>query len=314
MILSAGLSPAWQQILTFDALAAGEINRATDARWCASGKVLNVGRAVRSLGADGHTVCPVGGLPGRAIRDEFAADRIPATWIETASPTRVCTTLIDRSVAPSGRVTELVENARAITAEELAEFTRAYQACVVSADLLVLSGSLPLLSCGDRPADLYRGLLLDGPPAILDVRGPELTVALSGRPKLVKPNRAELSATVGHPLPDEESVVAAMKTLNSQGAEWVLVTNGPRDMVLTQEDAAWRLTPPQREIVNPIGCGDCLAAGIAVALQEGEAMVDAVRFGVAAAADNLGQLLPARLRLDVVHRTTQDVNVVRISS
>ncbi len=46
MIVVAGLSPAWQQILSFDELRWGEVNRARSAHWCASGKVLNVGIAL----------------------------------------------------------------------------------------------------------------------------------------------------------------------------------------------------------------------------------------------------------------------------
>jgi fructose-1-phosphate kinase PfkB-like protein len=48
-------------------------------------------------------------------------------------------------------------------------------------------------------------------------------------------------------------------------------------------------------VVSPIGCGDCLAAALAVALQQGQTVPDAVRLGVAAALDNLGQPLPAAL-------------------
>jgi sugar/nucleoside kinase (ribokinase family) len=47
--------------------------------------------------------------------------------------------------------------------------------------------------------------------------------------------------------------------------------------------------------VNPIGCGDCLAAGLAIGLNRGQSLKEAVRLGMAAAADNVTQLQPARL-------------------
>jgi fructose-1-phosphate kinase PfkB-like protein len=57
-----------------------------------------------------------------------------------------------------------------------------------------------------------------------------------------------------------------------------------------------RFQPPRVEhVVNPIGSGDCLAAGIAWATASGHDMLEAIRRGIAAAADNVGQLLPARL-------------------
>lgn len=47
-------------------------------------------------------------------------------------------------------------------------------------------------------------------------------------------------------------------------------------------------------VVNPIGCGDCLTAGIAVAASEGRPWQETVEFGIATAAENATRLLPAR--------------------
>ena len=51
-----------------------------------------------------------------------------------------------------------------------------------------------------------------------------------------------------------------------------------------------------RTTVNPIGSGDAMAAGIAWAIRAGRPMVEAVRLGMAAAAENLAWLetWPAR--------------------
>ncbi len=314
MIIAAGLSPAWQQVLVFDEIAVGEVNRAAEAVWCASGKVLNVSRAILLLGADGQTVCPIGGRPGDAIRDEFLADGIAACWISTDVPTRVCTTVVERA---SGCVTEFVENATAISADELSAFEAAYAEALrevsgeesAAASVAVLTGSLPEIEGQGKPVGLYRRLLADGPRAILDVRGPELHEALQERPLLVKPNRHELASTVGRPLPDDAAVWGAMRELNAAGAEWVLVTAGAGEVFLSSQTAAWTFVPPRVPVVNPIGCGDCLAAGIAVAISEGADMADAVRFGLGAAADNVGQLLPARLDRDRANRHAQAVTV-----
>ena len=70
----------------------------------------------------------------------------------------------------------------------------------------------------------------------------------------------------------------------------------------------WELTPPAvTPVVNPIGCGDCLAAGIAAGLERGETLVDAVRLGIAMASDNVTQLLPARLSSERVAAWLQSV-------
>ncbi|MCL4195358.1 MAG: hypothetical protein KJZ87_26705, partial [Thermoguttaceae bacterium] len=83
MILSAGLTPAWQQILVFDAFRYGEVNRAREAHWCASGKVFNAGIAAHHLGGASLTLALVGGPPLREVTRDFDELGVPHRWIET---------------------------------------------------------------------------------------------------------------------------------------------------------------------------------------------------------------------------------------
>jgi fructose-1-phosphate kinase PfkB-like protein len=99
-----------------------------------------------------------------------------------------------------------------------------------------------------------------------------------------------------------------MREVNQRGATWVLVTDGPNSLYLTSASECFRFTPLPTAVVNPIGCGDCLAAGIACALQRSMSVVDAVRFGMAAAADNARQLLPSRLDPVRINEQYQSVN------
>jgi len=162
----------------------------------------------------------------------------------------------------------------------------------------VLTGSLPT----GTSTTFYRTLLgRTGCPVVLDARGPELLAALVCKPRVVKPNRAELALTVGRPLPDRVSVLLAMRELIERGAQAVIVTHGSAAVWAMEGANAWELTPLEMTpVVNPIGCGDCLAAGVAWGLLRGDKFVDAVRLGMAAAADNVTQLLPARLSLQRV--------------
>ncbi|MCY2967062.1 MAG: PfkB family carbohydrate kinase [Planctomycetota bacterium] len=320
MILVAGLSPAWQQIVLLDSLRVGEVNRARAAHWCASGKVLNVGVALAhleraslelaglprnhqgmsgagspsELDADrfGHaaeTLAIVGGPAGDEIRREFETLGVPALWIESMAGTRVCTTLLD---AATRETTEIVENARAITPAELGRFQSAFRDELENASVVVLAGSFP----PGTPTELYAHLMRDSPArVVIDAQGPPLLAALSSRPFLIKPNREELGRTLGDPLTTDAALRDALRECHTRGAEWVVVTQGAKPVWVSSVDQLFLLKPPHVEVVNPIGCGDCLAAGIAWGLSAGWDVVDAVRLGMAAAADNAGQLLPARL-------------------
>ena len=351
MILAAGLSPAWQQILVFDRFTRGEVNRAIETCACASGKVINVGIALASLGADSRTLSVLGGRAGAMIEEELATLGVRARWINDPATTRTCTTIIERS---SGEITELVENAAMIEARSCEAFLSALQE-EATADVsdkspgsvgfspresvifretwakahatstfagrakavqwMILSGSLPPIAGRPSPRSLYREMLERLPSTarvILDARGPEMLECLGHRPFLVKPNREELALTVGRDLTDRESLIAAMREINHRGAEWVLVTQGAREVWLSSPTELWCFTPPVIEVVNAIGCGDCLTAGLTASLAEGHDLPTAVRFGIAAAGDNAAQLLPARLSPSRVRDLAERVGSVRV--
>jgi tagatose 6-phosphate kinase len=290
VIVAAGLSPAWQQILVFDRFAPGAVNRASHAQWCASGKVLNVGIGLAHLGAVCRTIAPLGGPARASIEEEFGVLGIPLRSIACREPTRVCTTVLDRA---TGATTELVENSPPIADDELAAFERAFAEEAAAAHVVVLTGSL----ADGAPTSFYRDLLRrTSAAAILDVRGPELLAALACQPLVVKPNREELGKTVGRDLDEDDDLLAAMRTLNQAGAQWVVVTAGKSAVWVTSAGETYHLVPPAVAVVaNPIGCGDALAAGMACAIECGDSVIDAVRYGMAAAADRLSHLLPGRL-------------------
>jgi tagatose 6-phosphate kinase len=213
VIVVAGLTPAWQQIMRFPVLRVGEVNRAAEVVWCASGKVLNVGLALASLGTASRTISPVGGPARETFERDFAAAGAPVDWIVTDEPTRVCTTLLDES---TGVTTELVENARPLSAADLQAYGEAFRKAAAEAQIAVFTGSLP----GAVSTNFYRDLAEKTTARlIVDARGPELLAMFEGtrKPFLVKPNREELGKTVRRELQTDAELFAAMRELNERG-------------------------------------------------------------------------------------------------
>jgi 1-phosphofructokinase family hexose kinase len=304
MLLSAGLTPSWQQIMVFDSLRPGEVNRARKVSWHAQGKVLNAGIAAHHLGGPSMTLAPLGGSPLIEIERQFAALGAPHRWIETQAATRVCTTLLDRA---TGATTELVENGRPLSDAELAAFHEAYVEETANAEAVVVTGSLP----EGTPLSFYRDLLEHTScPAVLDFRGEGLLETLDLKPYLVKPNREELAQTVGANLDDDGKLLSAMRLLNRRGAAWVIVTQSSRPVWVSSTTKLYRFHPIAVEkVVNPIGSGDAMAAGLAWATRAGWDIVRAVQFGIAAATENLRQLETCRLNPEHVHQMAEKVVV-----
>lgn len=290
--------------MRFASLETGEVNRATDVRCCASGKVLNVAVALGALGGESRAVTVLGGAAAGWTATEFRGLGIDLVAVPTIADTRCCTTLLDDA---TGRTTELVENAPPISPGELARFVAAYEGAVAGAAAVVLTGSLP----AGAPSTIYRDLLERTPcPAILDARGPELLAALPRRPWLVKPNREELAGTLGRPLAAEADLRVAMEELRTRGAEWVLVTDGAKPALVLGPAGWFRIVPPRlARVVNPIGCGDCLAAGIADQIGRGRDPIEAIRFGTACAVFNCRTLLAGRLDVAEVTRLVALVTI-----
>lgn len=310
MILCAGLTPAWQQIMVFDRLRIDEVNRASQVAWCASGKVLNAGIAARHMGADCVTLSPVGGLPREPIQREMELLGVAFQPVATESPTRVCTTLLDQA---SGHVTELVENAVGLNQDELDRYAEAFAKAAKRASVVVLIGSLPV----GTPSAYYDRLAEQVEcPLICDFRGEGLKGMLHREPYVVKPNREELAATVGYELPDDNDVIRAALTLNEAGARWAVITDRDRPLIATSAcDGVYRVTVPavsRDDVANPIGCGDAMAGAMAWCVEQGHDIETSLRFGVAAAIDNLRSILPCRLDAERIRAEQGQIQVERL--
>jgi 1-phosphofructokinase family hexose kinase len=301
VIVAAGLTPALQHLIVFESLDVGEVNRAREVHWFSSGKVINAGIALHRLGRPCMTVSLRGGASGESLERELGDLGIPCRWVPVSRPTRVCTTLLDLS---TGAVTELVENAAAVSAAEVAAFLDAFEEAARGATTVVLIGSLP----EGAPSSFYAALMARSRSrVVLDARGKELLEALPLRPFLVKPNREELGRTFGRRLDTDDDLRHAMLETRRLGAEWVVVSQGRAALWALGPTGLHVFHPPQVGAVNPIGCGDCMAAGIAWAIDAGKDVLEAIRLGMGAAAQNATMLLTSRLDPETVRRFAAQV-------
>lgn len=311
MILSVGLSPAWQKTLVFQQFEVGAVNRAEQVYWTASGKVGNAAVAVRAL-EDGETshraLMPIGGPAREAFDVDFETLGVQWRPVEVQCPTRVCTTIVDQATRS---MTELVENAGPMSDEELDRFAAAYEEEAAQAEVVILTGSLP----EGVSSDYYRQLLKRSIcPAVLDFRGQGLLDVLAAdlkdTPMILKPNRQELAQTVGRTLGTEGDLLAAMRELVDRGAEAVVVTDGSGPVrCLWGTDAFCAFPPEEVEVVSPLGCGDSLAAGLAWGIFNKWPPRQSVQLGVAAAVENLGTLLPGHFEGAKVFARVDEIRI-----
>ncbi len=310
MILCVGGTPAIQRTLRFESLEPGAVNRAYDMRVTASGKGVNVARAVTMLGGQALLATFLGGDPGRFIARELDARgvRHEVVWMEDDAPTRTCTTLIP----DDGPVTELVEEALPVSERDVAVLEEIVTENLREAQALCLIGSFPPGVPDDFYARLTAAAHEVGVRVLVDAQKAPLRAALEEGPFLVKPNLEEVAATLNLPI-DEPDARAAVAVLTDAVARWALVSTGASGSLLGDDSGGlWRVEPPRVEAVNPIGSGDVMAAGLLLSLRCGASVPNAAVYGTACAAANTLTPTSGEIRPDDVNALLSRVRLTQI--
>ncbi|HWB53767.1 MAG TPA: PfkB family carbohydrate kinase [Tepidisphaeraceae bacterium] len=276
-ILCFGTTPTMQRTLVFEKLYLDRVNRAKNVREFASGKSINAARVVRSLGEQATAVGFAGGPRGQMLRQDLQKIGIEDEMVEVATPTRLCSTLIDESARTA---TELVEESAAVSVEDWARLDSAMQRVLRLCPIWIFSGSLPPGAPTDTYAKWGPAAQQLGAKMIVDARGEALRLAMQHPGVIVKINREEFQATF-----EKTNFPAAMiNAAPANGA--IIVTAGVEGSWLCNETEIHHLPAPKIKVVNPIGSGDAYAAGLAVGLLRKMNLVNACRLGAACAAAN----------------------------
>lgn len=294
-ILCLAITPAVQRTQRLAALRPGEVNRIRQTTVTASGKGVNVALALKALGGSPRLLGFAGGDGGRFVAREMQRLGIAAHWIETSASTRHCHTLIDEA---SGKVTELVEEATPPAAAEWTAFHDALLAALPGCAWLAISGALPPGAPAGALAAICHAATESAVPLCVDSQGEPLRQCLAARPALVKLNTEELARTCGLANSSPALLDEAARSLLDAGAGAVLVTDGPWPARLVTPDTTLFLPIPAVHVVNPIGSGDSVTAGLLHGLQQGLPLPDAARLGLACGSANAETETPAEFTAD----------------
>ncbi len=250
------------------------------------GKGVNVARALRRLG---RAACPVlflggelGQLCDRLLREQDGLEPV-VSW--TAAPTREILTVRTLDTAHQ---TAFFDPNPAILPHERDDLEEKLAAAFrVGAAWCAMSGSSPCPVTDDFYAVVIRRARLAGVRTLLDTYGACLAPALQARPDIAKMNRVECEEALGVRLDQPAAVRDALRQLRGAGIAIVAITFGARGMAGAWDDqiAAWQ--PPPIEVVNPIGSGDAMSAGLIDALSRGDQPGEALGWAMACAAANV---------------------------
>ncbi|GAA2215398.1 1-phosphofructokinase family hexose kinase [Nonomuraea monospora] len=267
MIITVTLNLALDVTYQVPAVDWDGVNRVSAVHRRAGGKGVNVARVLAALGRDVLVTGLAGGPTGRAIEADLKSARLPAALYDITGDSR--TTL---AVSGADSTALFNEPGPEVTAAELTGFIRHFEALLTSADVVVLSGSLPRGVPSDTYATLAALATERGVPSIVDADGDPLRHAPHGRPSILKPNAEELARAVPGGTPAEGA-----QALRGQGAGAVVVSMGADGLLAVTGEGTYAARMPYTVRGNPTGAGDSLVAGLALGLVESAPWPDRLR-------------------------------------
>lgn len=307
MIICLGPTPAVQKTMTFDHLAIDAVNRTGEIAQYASGKSINAARVLHTLGVAVCCTGFAGGDTGTFLLKDLNQTGIAQRFVEVETSTRTCITLVDRA----GRTaTELIEESKPVGTGAYDRLLDALHALLPGSDGVVLSGSLTPGAPLDFYARCVTAAVAAGKPVLLDATGEPLRRALASGPTVIKPNRTELSQTVGMPTETDEQIKAAILQLLSKGPKWAVVTGGAKETVVSDGMGFWKISTPKVDVVSPIGSGDSFAGGLMAGMVAGRSVPEACRLAAACGSANAMTERAGHLERSVVEELEATVEVV----
>jgi 1-phosphofructokinase family hexose kinase len=311
-VLTVTLHPALDKVLVIQKLNPNGINRSRVASLYGGGKGNNVARALTRLGVPAIATGFQGGHIGEFSADMLALEGITTAFVFGKAETRTSTLVQEEE---TGNTFALYEPGQTNDEAEIALLLEKFCASLDGGDiplcLLCGSGQTPLL------APVYAtmiGLAKErGVRCLLDSSGEALRLGIDARPAMVKVNQEELAEYFHRRLDSQGEQVQAILDLQAQGIPWVALSRGKEGMIATDGEQVWEACLTMEQIVNVVGCGDSLLAGIAKSLLANEPLVECVRWGVACGTANTQVRGAGFIDLDLVQRLLPRVQLRRLT-
>lgn len=309
LITTITLNPSIDIRYVIDSFRKGGVFRVKEVQRTPGGKGLNVARVINRIGEPVVTTGFLGVENGEFIKECLNRLAIPSSFIRIEGQTRNCVAIL----SCDGSQTEVLEPGPEISNIEIERFYERYKELIKRSSIISASGSLPK----NVPIDMYKNLITlakkKGIKFILDASGQALIEGIKALPYLIKPNKEELEAIVGVKINREEDFIMWGKELCNNGIEIVVVSLGAEGSVVFHKKSMYRVKVPKIEIVNPVGSGDAMVAGFAVAIKRGFNINEMISFASACGTANAMEKETGNVKLDNIKRIKQEILIEEYS-
>ena len=262
MILCVTLNSCLDKTLTVPPWRLGENVRGSQIREVVGGKGNNVARALRRLGRSSRPATFLGGAVGtaceRLLREEDGFDPL---IVSTKAETRVILTVRTQDTAEQ---TAFFDPDPVVSSIEADALVRSIESLLGQGDIeaVTLSGSSPSPETHGLYSDLIALAKSKRVLVFLNTYGPALEAIWGFRPDAIQLNRREAGGLLHLSDATDADLNRLLDDWSAHGVSVCLVTDGPGPILARVDGKRFRVLPPPIDVVNPIGSGDCVLAGL----------------------------------------------------
>lgn len=303
-IVTVTLNPALDRTFAVDRVIPERKLEASGDQVFPGGGGINVARVACRLGAQALALWSCGGHTGESLAELLDDEQVGHAPVLIAGVVRENLIVLERACNQHFR---FGMPGPLLSASERELWHETVLRHAADARFVVLSGSLPPGTPPEWYGELVRAIPRDV-HVIADTKREPLRHALAAGLYLIKPNVHELEELSGGELDGDDAIVAAARALHERGeAEAVLVSLGRGGAMLVTATEAFRYAAPAVPLRSKVGAGDSMVGALVTALDRGEPLAEAVRYGVAAGAATVTTAGTELCRADDVNRLVKRV-------
>lgn len=309
MILTVTLNPAVDKAIQVGGFRIGQVNRVEYSRADVGGKGINVSKTVKVLGGESVAFGFIGGKSGEVIKEYLDSEGIENELIKVAGETRTNIKIID---VVNNTYTDINEAGPQIAAKEIENIKERIVGRLQEDAILVLSGSVPSGVEASIYGELIREAKKLGARVILDADGELFSEGVKQGPYIVKPNIHELETAVGYKIKDDLELIKAARSLMNYGVSKVIVSLDKEGSLMACKEGVFKVKGLQVEVKSIVGAGDSMVGAIAVALERGCDIQEALKLAAAASTACVMTEGSQSGKREVIDRLLEQIEVIRV--
>ncbi|HEY5586940.1 MAG TPA: 1-phosphofructokinase family hexose kinase [Ruminiclostridium sp.] len=311
MITVLSLSPAVDKIYMIDDFSAGGLYRVNNCLQSPGGKGINVARITKMLGSKVFVLGFKAGSNGQWLENSLIDIGAETNFVTVQGQSRTNNNIVDKV---NNRETEILEEGPEIGQSAWTLFYEKFCQQIKNTEVLVCSGGLPKGLGTETYARLIEEANKYDVKTILDSSGEVLKLGMIAKPYLIKPNLRELSTYFDTQFTSETQIVKACKEIISGGVKVVVTSLGAEGALLVTEHTAYKAYPIEVDVVNTIGSGDAMVAGISTGIAGGLSIEESFRLGAACATSNAEFIEIGLIKIERVEQLKQKIIIKEIGT